>query len=487
VHRFVSPTYQLAGIGNYVAWPKNSSDRKGEVALVADSAPITQLACLPGESDFEMTTVYIKADVAKDQAAVLAGLMILGAGAAWLILGNDVLYFSAAIYAIGFSLLSWFRPEWALAGVFAAAPFQNDLSAGGPARFSIAEINLLLASVVFAAKVLVRRDPIIFGPVAIPIIIYLCACLLSSMGELDNTDTIISMVQMIVYLVAAVVVFASSVTNPDKFIVSLYGLLIVGVALSLIELASGSFYILGLQKNGLGSSLGAAFLVGSELWISNAQPKWRWLIGIGTVICAAGLLFSLSRGAWLGALAGFCIILGVRREFTRLLQLLVVIVPFIIVVWVFLPPESKEYATNLTNSESAQFRYANANYAYNIFLQNPIYGTGVAIRKEFDDTNLALSTLAETGVLGMVSFVLIHLVFFGMVIKTLRMLRPRDRWYTFPTLGAALLIMKFMHGMVDHYWSRGTLTSAWAGVGMATAVYFAVRRRRFRQSQFSFR
>ena len=40
------------------------------------------------------------------------------------------------------------------------------------------------------------------------------------------------------------------------------------------------------------------------------------------------------------------------------------------------------------------------------------------------------------------------------------------------TLGFALTVAKFTHGLVDHYWSRGSLTAAWATVGMATRVVY---------------
>jgi hypothetical protein len=39
---------------------------------------------------------------------------------------------------------------------------------------------------------------------------------------------------------------------------------------------------------------------------------------------------------------------------------------------------------------------------------------------------------------------------------------------------------RLVHGMVDHYWSRGAITVAWAGAGMATYGYLIVRRREAR-------
>ncbi len=40
---------------------------------------------------------------------------------------------------------------------------------------------------------------------------------------------------------------------------------------------------------------------------------------------------------------------------------------------------------------------------------------GVGLRKDYDATNVLLMTLAETGVLGVVAFLLIHAAFFRMI------------------------------------------------------------------------
>ena len=39
-------------------------------------------------------------------------------------------------------------------------------------------------------------------------------------------------------------------------------------------------------------------------------------------------------------------------------------------------------------------------------------------------------------------------------------------------IGGALVLDKFVHGMVDHYWSRGAIMAAWASAGMATRAYY---------------
>jgi hypothetical protein len=67
-----------------------------------------------------------------------------------------------------------------------------------------------------------------------------------------------------------------------------------------------------------------------------------------------------------------------------------------------------------------------------------------------------------------------------MVWKTQKRLRRSDPLYSSVAIGGALMFGRLIHGMVDHYWSRGAITIAWAGAGMATYGYLVVRQREAR-------
>src|SRR5579862_4913456 len=95
-------------------------------------------------------------------------------------------YLAGLIYAVIFMAVSWKRPAIPLMLVFALAPFQNDVGAltspqnpddpgagsGGGPHFSIAEINLMLAMILF----ILRRRPFLFGPMLAPTLLYLAVC-----------------------------------------------------------------------------------------------------------------------------------------------------------------------------------------------------------------------------------------------------------------------------------------------------------------------
>ena len=89
---------------------------------------------------------------------------------------NPLLLLAAGIvYVCVFWLVAFRWPAAALTMIFATAPFQYDISTGGPVRFSLAEINLLLT-----VPVLLARRPVLFGPTAWPVAGYFAVCLVST-------------------------------------------------------------------------------------------------------------------------------------------------------------------------------------------------------------------------------------------------------------------------------------------------------------------
>jgi hypothetical protein len=167
-----------------------------------------------------------------------------------------------------------------------------------------------------------------------------------------------------------------------------------------------------------------------------------------------------------------------------------VMIPLIAFAWQFLPSDTREYATSFDpNRYNIAERYKFIDTARKLWLDSPIYGSGVGLRKEYDATNLAWSTLAETGVLGLLAVILMHVVFFISVFQTYRHLARDSLHSSILLIGGALLLRHLTHGMVDHYWSRGAVTMAWAGAGMVGYSYFTVqrelRRRRLEASQWT--
>ncbi len=422
-------------------------------------------------TDFRMTSTALLVV----STLILGSILALGAGVA---LDDPSLVYSI-IYGSIFLSIAWRFPALALAITFASAPFQNDLSGGsGMFRFSIAEINLLLCALVFVFRRITQQRGIKLGPTFLPVMLYLTVCMASSMVDWHPDSVVPAMLQMCLYFLLTVIVFANSAEKPDHLIWSYNFLLAVCVFLAIIGLTTGSFFIFSLHKNGVGSSLACGIIISMEMWMSATKGKLKTRYFLSTIIIAAGLIFTLSRGAWIGAIAGMVVVIALRGKFKFLLQMAVMLIPVIAIFWTLLPQESKDYATDFSSTRgNINARYVTIDYARDQFEKSPFYGVGVGLRKEVDATNIFWITLAETGVPGLLAFLGIHVIILLMIYKSQRKLSRNDKLYPLLAATAGLIVNKLVHGMVDHYWSRGPLLMAWASVGMATMVYFMLQDR----------
>lgn len=382
---------------------------------------------------------------------------------------------AAAIFMLGFPILAWSRPDAALAVALAAAPFPFNVS---PAFVNVSVAELCV-TILFAIAVIRSGSgrAVRFGPTLMPVAIYFAVCFVASIAYWRGSSAITSLLQMTIYLVMAVCVFASVVERKRDLLPALYVLVAVGVGVAALIVAGIS--IAGLHKNNLGASLSVAFVVAVELWFSSATSRrGRLWMSVALAVLAAGLFMSLSRGAWAGALVGSAIIIYMRRQYGLLLRLVIAGVPLLALCWSMLPEAAQDYATEFSRGAgSVESRFANAHKALEQFAQNPLIGMGVGFRKEADATNIVLFTLAESGILGLAAFLWIHVVLLKMARRGRHGLELHDRLLSLLILGVALVASRFVHGLVDHYWSRGALIVAWSAAGMATLAHAQLQHR----------
>ena len=383
---------------------------------------------------------------------------------------------AALLYAVTFLLTAWRFPGVALMLIFASAPFQNDLSGGGGARFSIAEINLVLTLPILYVRWLVQKRQPRVGPILLPVLAYFTVCLCSSVIHWRGS-ALISLFQMLLYFVVVVAVFNTFALDVRQYWLCFDVLIGVGVFLTIAGLATGYWFI-GLNKNGIADSLTCSFLVCVEMILSAHTLRRRRVLSAALLVIGIGLLYSLSRGAWLGTLGGVIFIFTLRRQVPRLLKVTLCLLPLLALFWLVLPQSSRDYATGFGQEHyNIKLRYDSMDLAEGYFNQSPLYGMGVGLRKDYDATNVLLMTAAETGVLGVAGFLLIHAAFFRMIWKARARIASSEALFTFLCLGGALVLNKFIHGLVDHYWSRGALMATWAAAGMATRAYYAAMQR----------
>lgn len=389
-----------------------------------------------------------------------------------------MIYLAFVLYALVFWAVAWKRPPIALMLIFASAPLMWDLSSGGGSKFSISELNLFLAAPVCLVQCTMRGKRLSIGPLALPLIAYSTVCLFSSFQTWRGGEALNSLLQMFLYLVVAVLVFSSFVEQLEDLKLALYGLVVVGVFLAIMVIVTRSGFVLGIHKNGIGASLACTAIVCLELWLTADSAKEKRIMLLALTVIVMGLVLALSRGAWIGTFCGTLVLMTLRRRYDLLLRSYLILIPVIAIGWNLVPTQQKEYATGFSETRwNIQARYKSVDLAKNYYEQSPVYGMGVGLRKQYDATNLFWLTLAETGAMGLMALGLIHLTFFKMVWDTQKRIHSTDKLFSFIALGGALLTEKLVHGMVDHYWSRGAIMIAWASVGMAVGAYYASPRR----------
>jgi putative inorganic carbon (hco3(-)) transporter len=383
-------------------------------------------------------------------------------------------YAAAVPYAVGFMALTWLRPDLALMLMLASSPFAYDLGVG-PVKIALSDISLVLAMPVLMARARQPLSKLLRLPVLAPALLYFGVCAASTILNGAISEAITSMVQMGLYLIVTIFVFSCCVRDPKTLYSAMYGLVLAGVVLAGIRLITGDMFAIGLHKNSIGSSLAFATIAALELWLGSVgNRRRRRLFGSALVLILLALVTSLSRGAWLGAIVGAVIILLLRARFRLTLRFALLAIPVVVTCWIFLPAEAKEYATDFSAAaHNVKARLMSIDFAYSVFSTSPLLGVGVGLRKQYDATNIIMSTLAETGVVGVTTFLLIFVAFGYAVWRARLSLRVTDPHFSLLAIGTALMCCKLAHGMVDHFWGRGALP-AWAGAGMALAVYLAV-------------
>ena len=380
--------------------------------------------------------------------------------------------FFGILYVVAFVALCARHPKWALIAIFATTPFHLNLSEG-VVKYSITEINLLLTLPLLALKLRNERHGASLGSMALPIYAYLLVCALSTLVNWKGAEAVVSWVQMFTYIVITVLIF-SLLCKPDDLRKVPYYLVGFCVFWSLFGIKV-DFLFMFLRKNSFGASLAVGFLCAYELWIARGYSKipllkdWTRLALMGAMlIIFTGLAMTLSRGAWLGMVAGMFAIGAIRGNVKPLLKVGAILVPVALVVWLGLPPEMKAYVTGFDpeQNRNIELRMATLQETQALFYDSPLFGQGLGLRKDIDATNLFWLVLSETGVLGAIAFSWMFWNFYRLAWRARGILPPSDPRYTLLSLGVALMTYKLVHGMVDHYWTRGALTNAWAGLGM---------------------
>ncbi len=178
----------------------------------------------------------------------------------------------------------------------------------------------------------------------------------------------------------------------------------------------GTFSLLG--SNEIATFYASYTLILITLFYFIKTTKMRVVLGLLIALNIYSIVYSYSRGAYLGFLVALLAIVWHTRK-----KLVFILIPMILVfggiILNFLPTSVQERFQSIsaaedesTRDESAQSRFVFWGYAFEQFLQNPVVGKGYLTFVEFnpyhmDTHNYYMKLLAEQGIIGFIIFLVI--------------------------------------------------------------------------------
>lgn len=255
----------------------------------------------------------------------------------------------------------------------------------------------------------------------------------------------------------------------------LNGIAIIASSYGIYQLLSGKLYI-NKHWTGYSESLSSLGRVYSTLYNPNVFAAYLviticfiicWILVMDTshskivslVLCSFSLIFTYSRGAFVSLMAALIIIYLFKRDYRVILYGVFMIVLFII----FNNGMAYERidVANINNDSSSVYRLEIWRTSFRIFMENPILGNGIgtlwysisAVSTRlwgviYHAHNLLLHIAAETGILGLISFLSI---FVSLITSSCKSVRNTDdcieKFAALGTIGSCTAIM--VHGLID--------------------------------------
>ena len=214
--------------------------------------------------------------------------------------------------------------------------------------------------------------------------------------------------------------------------------------------------------------------------------KWRRLVSLGALFMGlAALIYTWSRGAWLGAIASVGMFLLLYHPFFLYLVLPgLLLFPFFTAM---LPPSILNRFTSIANLADTSTAYRVSIWTASVRMLRDVWSSGIgtgsaaftAIYPAYalggaafalHAHNLYLQICVDTGALGIVAFLLILLFFYRAVFSCYRRCTDRELGVTVLSIGlgvAALLVQ----GLTDNVWYNFKIVLLfWLLLGLAVGM-----------------
>lgn len=370
-------------------------------------------------------------------------------------------------------------PSWLLRSQRAALLLTVFLFSAGYATIGLVFILLT----VIAEAILTRKPPWTRSPVDALLLSFVVIFLISGFASAYRTMAVGSAVLAALTIYLAFGSFYRHLQRDKDFLKPFLWTWVGGGtgaavwAILLHRLYEKPAFTPALGQNAVGTTLLVALVLGLGLFLATNTVR-RYLVGMGCALAAIGLLFTSTRGAWVGAGFGvmsFFLLLDLRSAWRALLLVVLISVAGIVVAG---PERASLFhrALSIISLSSNQSRLALARSALAIFEDHPLIGTGLntfsfvypAYQLPGDPNppsqpfahNIFLNMAAEGGVLGLASFT--ALIIYASILGWRWYAQSAPTWNT--PISAAIL--SALLGMMVNQLFDGTIISVHLGTGL---------------------
>ncbi|HEV7193379.1 MAG TPA: O-antigen ligase family protein [Jatrophihabitantaceae bacterium] len=273
-------------------------------------------------------------------------------------------------------------------------------------------------------------------------VFFVGTCALSVVGSVNRTASLTEVARVVAAVMMFIVVerLLTSVERIRRVLVACFVAAVPPILLGGLQavtgrgrfVTAGVSRVLGtfLHPNTFGFFLSMFILMAIALYPHCEQRVQLGLIGM-IVVCGAMLLLTYSRGAWVACVLGLLLIglLQSRRIFVMLIAGGIVTVAAVPSVLSRISNLGSGTTVTGSSGNSLSWRFGYWSEVLGLNHNNPITGIGLKGTKYLTDQSKAphndyLRAYAETGVLGLLGFLLVLLAFIAVARRALRQARP---------------------------------------------------------------